>query len=128
MEFYSFCICYLSLNMFIKQFDLDVNNLIHKLCLSNDTKSLGKRLSHHGNETQKSWKPLLNTIFALRGSLECPVRRSAHKFFVSFDINHLKSGFLKIEKTFLYKKDLHSIPRRSPLIINCLNLPRQTSE
>ena len=42
---------------------------------------LGKRLLHHGNETQKSWNPLLNTIFALRDSLECPVQWSAHNSF-----------------------------------------------
>ena len=39
---------------------------------------------HDGNETQKSWKPLLNTIFVLRGSLECSVRRSDEQMFCIF--------------------------------------------
>ena len=44
-------------------------------------KNLGKRLLHDGAETQKSWKPLLNTIFALGGLAEWFVQRSTHEFF-----------------------------------------------
>ena len=44
-------------------------------------KNLCKRLMHDGAETQKSWKPLLNTIFVLRGLAEWFVQWSAHEFF-----------------------------------------------
>ena len=44
-------------------------------------KILCKWLLYDGEETLKSWKPMLNTIFALRGSSECSVQPNAHNIF-----------------------------------------------
>ena len=42
------------------------------------------RLLCNGSETQKSWKPLLNTIFALSGSLEWFAQRKWNKIICTF--------------------------------------------
>ena len=61
-----------------KSFEIDEINVhysrLHK-------RNLCKRLLHDGAKTQKSWKPLLNTIFVLGGLAEWSVQRSAHEFF-----------------------------------------------
>lgn len=43
-------------------------------------------------------------VFVLCKLFDLDVKNLIHKLFVSFDTNHLKSGFLKIEKTFFTQK------------------------
>ncbi len=74
--FQTMILIYLSYN------DSGVKRPIRRPRPADCTLDLCKRLLHDGEETLKSWKPLLNTIFAFRGSSECPVQQSAHKPFV----------------------------------------------
>ena len=81
---------------------------------------LCKWLLYDGEETQKSWKPMLNTIFALRGSSECSVQPIAkqvlrHNFFVPSAKRHCRTDLLtpepsiEISNLFLPKKTaIHS--------------------
>ena len=64
---------------------------------------LCKWLLYDGEETQKSWKPMLNTIFALRGSSECSVQSNAHKFFVPSAKRHCREDLLTPE-SYMVKK------------------------
>ena len=62
---------------------------------------LCKWLLYDGEETQKSWKPMLNTIFALRGSSECSVQSNAHKFFVQSAKRHCREDLLTPESYYI---------------------------
>ncbi len=66
---------------------------------------LCKWLLYDGEETLKSWKPMLNTIFALRGSSECSVQPNAHHFFVPSAKRHCREGLLTLE-SYMVKKCL----------------------
>jgi len=67
-------------------------------------KILCKWLLYDEEETQKSWKPMLNTIFALRGSSECSVQPNAHKFFVPSAKRHCRADLLT-PQSYKLKKD-----------------------
>ena len=64
---------------------------------------LCKWLLYDGEETLKSWKPMLNTIFALRGSSECSVQQNAHRFFVPYAKQHCRADLLTPESYKLKK-------------------------
>ena len=55
---------------------------------------LCKRLLRYENETQKSWKPLLNTIFDLRGSFSCLAQGVRTNSFAQFYIYSFHLGLL----------------------------------
>ena len=53
-----------------------------------EAKVLHASILCNGDETQKSWKPLLNTIFALSGSSEWFVQLEACRTFASLTAVH----------------------------------------
>ncbi len=84
---------------------------------------LCKWLLYDGEETQKSWKPMLNTIFALRGSSECSVQPIAkqvlrHHFFVQSAKRHCREDLLTPE-SYMLKKYL-TAALFSPAAVKCL--------
>ncbi len=79
---------------------------------------LCKWLLYDGEETQKSWKPMLNTIFALRGSSECSVQPNAHKFFVQSAKRHCREDLLTLE-SYMVKKYL-TAALFFPAAVKCL--------
>ena len=51
--------------------------------------SVQRDFPHDGDETQKSWKPLLNTIFVFRGSAEYSVRRRAEQILLCIPLKRM---------------------------------------
>ena len=51
----------------------------------------------NGDKTHESWKPLLNTLFAFRGSSECFAQWNLQYFFVQSDIINLNADLLTPE-------------------------------
>ena len=74
---------------------------------------LCKWLLYDGEETQKSWKPMLNTIFALRGShRNAPYNKTRTIFFVPSAKRHCQEDLLTPE-SYMLKKKLHKSGSKS---------------